>query len=137
MRIDLDNFVPDPSKRNDLKRRLYDSGISNVPMPSVKRPIEEKISSQPFSARMNSSKIQSLSPLKKRIQELNTNIISNLNESYKEAAIQEAKYQGEGTADYYRSQQIVVPTPTHVQPSHAGRKLQGSMGVSMQPRMTS
>ena len=48
-------------------------------------------------------RIQSLSPLKKKIQELNTNIISNLNESYKEAAIQEAKYQGEGTADYYRS----------------------------------
>jgi hypothetical protein len=82
-------------------------------------------------------RIQSLSPLKKKIQELNTNIISNLNESYKEAAIQEAKYQGEGTADYYRSQQIVVPQPTYVQPSHAGRKLQGSMGVSMQPRMTS
>ena len=76
-------------------------------------------------------RIQSLSPLKKKIQELNTNIISNLNESYKEAAIQEAKYQGEGTADYYRSQQIVVPQPTYVQPSQAGRKLQGSMGVSM------
>jgi|LauGreDrversion4_2_1035121.scaffolds.fasta_scaffold98461_1 dynein heavy chain len=82
-------------------------------------------------------RIQSLSPLKKKIQELNTNIISNLNESYKEAAIQEAKYQGEGTADYYRSQQIVVPTPAYVQPSQAGRKLQGSMGVSTQPRMTS
>jgi hypothetical protein len=52
----LNNYVPDLSKRNELKRRLYDSGISNVPMPSVKRPIEEKISSQPFSARMNSSK---------------------------------------------------------------------------------
>lgn len=52
---------------------------------------------------MNSSKIQSLSPLKKEIQQLNTNIISHLNESYKQAAIQEAKYQGEGTADYYRS----------------------------------
>jgi hypothetical protein len=37
-------------------------------------------------------RIQSLSPLKKKIQELNTNIISGLNESYKEAAIQEAKY---------------------------------------------
>jgi hypothetical protein len=47
---------PDFRKRNDLKKRLYDSGISNVPMPSVKRPIEEKISSMPFSARMNSSK---------------------------------------------------------------------------------
>lgn len=71
----------------------------------------------------NFFRIQSLSPLKKKIQELNTNIISNLNESYKEAAIQEAKYQGEGTADYYRSQQIVVPTPAYVQPSQAGRKL--------------
>jgi len=56
-RIDLNNYVPDPNKKHELKRRLYDSGISNVPMASVKRPIEEKISSQPFSARMNSSKI--------------------------------------------------------------------------------
>lgn len=48
-------------------------------------------------------RIQSLSPLKKKIQELNTNIIKELNESYKEAGIQEAKYKGEGTADYYRS----------------------------------
>lgn len=43
-------------KSNLLRNRLYDSGISNVPMPSVKRPIEERISSKPFSARMNSSK---------------------------------------------------------------------------------
>jgi len=60
-KIDLDNYIPDPSKSNDLRRRLYDSGISNIPMPSVKRPIEENISSKPFSAKMNSSKIQSLS----------------------------------------------------------------------------
>jgi hypothetical protein len=105
-------------------------------MPSVKRPIEEKISSPPFSARMNSSKIQCLSPLKKKIQELNTNIIENLNSTYEEAKIQAAKYQGEGTEDYYRSQQIVVPTPSFVQTSQAGRKLQGSLGVSTQPRMT-
>jgi hypothetical protein len=102
-RIDLDNYIPEPNKGSELRRRLYDSGISNVPMPSVKRPIEENISSKPFSAKMNSSKIQALSPLKKKIQDLNTNIISNLNESYKEAAIQEAKYKGEGTADYYSS----------------------------------
>jgi len=56
-------------------------------MPSVKRPIEEKISSNPFSARMNSSKIQCLSPLKKKIQELNTNIIENLNATYEEAKV--------------------------------------------------
>lgn len=109
--------VPDKSKRHELKKRLYDSGISNVPMPSVKRPIEEKVSSLPFSARMNSSKIQCLSPLKKKIQELNTNIIENLNSTYEEAKIQAAKYQGEGTEDYYRSQQIVVPTPSFVQTS--------------------
>lgn len=56
LQIDLDNYVPDPNKSNILRSRLYDSGISNIPMPSVKRPIEEKISSKPFSARMNSSK---------------------------------------------------------------------------------
>jgi hypothetical protein len=102
-RIDLDNYVPQASKGSDLRRRLYDSGISNVPMPSVKRPIEQNISSKPFSAKMNSSKIQALSPLKKKIQDLNTNIIHNLNDSYKEAAKQEAKYKGDGTADYYAS----------------------------------
>jgi len=55
-KMDQSTFVPDPSKKNELKRRLYDSGISNIPMPSVKRPIEEKISSRPFSARMNANK---------------------------------------------------------------------------------
>lgn len=83
----MNNYQPDMRKANELQRRLYDSGISHIPMPSVKRPIEDNISSRPFSARMNSSKIQSLSPLKKKIQDLNTQIISNLNESYKEAAI--------------------------------------------------
>ena len=39
--IDLQNYLPDPAKRSELKKRLYDSGISNVPMPSVKRPIED------------------------------------------------------------------------------------------------
>jgi len=103
--------VPDPSKRNDLKRRLYDSGISNVPMPSVKRPIEENISSRPYSAKMNPNKIQSLSPLKKKIDTITKNIYSNLQDSYKEAAAQEAKYKGEGTAEYYKSQHIMVPPP--------------------------
>jgi len=56
VQIDLNNFVPDFSKSNALKSRLYDSGISNNPMPSVKRPIEENISTKPFSAKMNSSK---------------------------------------------------------------------------------
>jgi hypothetical protein len=56
-RIDLNNYMPDQSKANELKRRLYDSGISNIPMPSVKRPIEENISPNPYSAKMNPSKI--------------------------------------------------------------------------------
>ena len=56
VQIDLANYQPDWSKSNALKARLYDSGISNNPMPSVKRPIEENISTKPFSAKMNSSK---------------------------------------------------------------------------------
>jgi hypothetical protein len=59
-------------------------------------------------------RIQSVSNLKKKIQTLNTNIILNLNESYKEAAVQEAKYKGEGTADYYKQQQIVIPAPQYI-----------------------
>jgi hypothetical protein len=47
--------------------------------------------------------------MKQKIQDLNTNIISNLNQSYKLAAAEEAKYKGEGTQEYYRSQHIVVP----------------------------
>lgn len=54
--IDLQNYLPDPAKRSELKKRLYDSGISNVPMPSVKRPIEDQISSTPYSAKMNPNK---------------------------------------------------------------------------------
>jgi hypothetical protein len=61
-----------------LKKRLYDQGISNVPMPSVKRPIEENISSRPYSAKMNPNKIQSLTPLKKKIDGITKNIYSNL-----------------------------------------------------------
>lgn len=95
--------MPDPNRRQELKRRLYDSGISNIPMPSVKRPIEENISSKPYSAKMNPSKIQNTSPLKKGIEKLNKNIINQLKMSYEEAAVQEQKYKGEGTAEYYKS----------------------------------
>ena len=78
-----------------------------------------------------------MSPLKKKIQDLNTQIISNLNESYREAAIKEAEYLGDGTADYYRSQHIIIPQPTYLRPSGVGEKLQSSMAVSVgQPRMT-
>lgn len=56
IKIDLNNYVGDPSQKNQLKNRLYDSGISNIPMPSVKRPIEANISSRPYSAKMNPNK---------------------------------------------------------------------------------
>ncbi len=98
--------MPDRTKKNDLKRRLYDSGISNIPMPSVKRPIEENISSRPFSARMNSSKIQSLSPLKKKIQDMNNKFLNNLNDSYQEAARLE---KGGYSEAFYQSQQPQIP----------------------------
>lgn len=93
-------------------------------MPSVKRPIEENISSRPYSAKMNPNKIQSLSPLKKKIDSITKNIYSNLQESYKEAAAQEAKYKGEGTAEYYKSQHIMVPPPQILKgPKKGGMKL--------------
>jgi hypothetical protein len=41
--------------------------------------------------------------LKKDIEKLNKNIINNLKMSYEEAAIQESKYKGEGTAEYHHS----------------------------------
>lgn len=84
-------------------------------MPSVKRPIEEHISSRPYSAKMNPNKIQSLTPLKKKIDGITKNIYSNLQESYKDAAALEAKYKGEGTAEYYKSQHIMVPPPKILQ----------------------
>jgi len=51
---------------------------------------------------MNSNKIQSQSPLKKKIQDLNTNLIKTMNESYQEAAMIEARNLGEGTAEFNR-----------------------------------
>lgn len=56
-----------------------------------------------------SYRIQNTSALKKRIERLNKNIINGLKENYEEAAAEEAKYQGEGTAEYYKSQHIMVP----------------------------
>ena len=53
--------------------------------------------------------------MKKGIEKLNKNIINNLKQSYEEAAIQEAKYKGEGTAEYYKSQHIMVPAPQIMQ----------------------
>ena len=49
------------------------------------------------------NRIQNTSPLKKGIEKLNKNIINQLKMSYEEAAVQEQKYKGEGTAEYYKS----------------------------------
>ncbi len=62
-------------------------------------------------------RIQNSSILKKRIEKLNKNIINNLKENYEEAAIEEAKYQGEGTAEYYKTQHIMVPPPQIMTPA--------------------
>ena len=56
-----------------------------------------------------------------------------MNESYQEAAIIESKYKGEGTADYYRSMQMMVPAGSGAIPSlknrqgMPGQKFGGSM----------
>jgi hypothetical protein len=69
-------------------------------------------------------RIQSLSPLKKKIDTITKNIYSNLQDSYKEAAALEAKYKGEGTAEYYKSQHIMVPPPQILQgPKKGGSRL--------------
>ena len=88
-------------------------------MPSVKRPIEDQISSTPYSAKMNPNKIQSLSKVKNKIDNITKNIYSSLQESYREAAAIEAKYKGEGTAEYYKQQHITVPPPLLLEP-HSG-----------------
>lgn len=58
-------------------------------------------------------------------------IYSNLQDSYKEAAALEAKYKGEGKAEYYKSQHITVPPPQVLKPiSKGGPMLIPRMGVS-------
>jgi hypothetical protein len=67
--------------------------------------------------------------LKKKIDSITKNIYSNLQESYKEAAAQEAKYKGEGTAEYYKSQHIMVPPPQILQgPKKGATRLVPKLG---------
>jgi hypothetical protein len=62
---------------------------------------------------------------------LNKNIINNLKMSYEEAAIQESKYKGEGTAEYYKSQHIMVPPPQLIAGMKRGsKKLVPKLGES-------
>lgn len=63
-----------------------------------------------------------MSPIKSKIDKVTKNIYSNLQESYKEAAAKEAQYKGEGTADFYKSQHIMVPPPQIMSESGHQRK---------------
>ena len=54
---------------------------------------------------------------------MNKNIISNLKTSYEYAAEVESKYKGEGTADYYRSQHVIIPPPKILQPKRPKSRL--------------
>jgi hypothetical protein len=47
--------------------------------------------------------------VKNKIVGITKKIYSNLQDSYKEAAAIEAKYKGEGTAEYYKNQHVSVP----------------------------
>ena len=63
-----------------------------------------------------------MSPVKSKIDKVTKNIYSNLQESYKEAAAKEAKYKGEGTADFYKSQHIMVPPPQIMDTGHTRKR---------------
>ena len=44
--------VPNHVKKKMLLNRLYDTGVSNIPLPSVERPLEKQAAARPFSAKM-------------------------------------------------------------------------------------
>lgn len=56
-----------------------------------------------------------MSGVKTHIDNITKRIYSNLQDSYKEAAAVEAKYKGEGTAEYYKNQHVTVPPPQILQ----------------------
>jgi len=60
--------------------RLYDTGVSNVPLPSVERPLEKMASTRPYSAKMGKKQREPSSPMKKKLMELNSSF--NVNENY-------------------------------------------------------
>jgi hypothetical protein len=51
----MNPYGSEAKKKIDLRKRLYDSGISYYPMPSVVRPIESQ-GIKSFSANMNACK---------------------------------------------------------------------------------
>lgn len=67
-------------KKRLLLSRLYDTGISNVPLPSVERPLEKLASTRPYSAKMGKKQKEATSPMKKKLLDLTSSF--NVNESY-------------------------------------------------------
>jgi len=61
------NFAPDPVKKKLLMNRLYDTGVSNIPLPSVERPLEKNASTRPYSAKMGKKNKDPASPVKRRL----------------------------------------------------------------------
>jgi len=74
------NIAPDHLKKRLLLNRLYDTGVSNVPLPSVERPLEKMASTRPYSAKMGKKQREISSPQKRHLQELNSSL--NINETY-------------------------------------------------------
>jgi hypothetical protein len=74
------NIAPDQLKKRLLMNRLYDTGISNVPLPSVDRPLEKMASTRPYSAKMGKKLRNANSPTKKRLQDINSSF--TVNETY-------------------------------------------------------
>lgn len=74
------NLAPDPVKKRMLMNRLYDTGVSNVPLPSVERPLEKKASARPYSAKMGKRANRPQSQVKKKIQDINNSFA--INQSY-------------------------------------------------------
>ena len=74
------NIAPDQVKKRLLMNRLYDTGVSNIPLPSVERPLEKKASARPYSAKMGKKQKDPTSPMKKKLQDLNNSF--NVNETY-------------------------------------------------------
>ena len=63
-----------------LLNRLYDSGISNIPLPSVERPLEKMATNRPYSAKMGKKFKDAATPMKRKLQELTNSF--DVNETY-------------------------------------------------------
>lgn len=73
-------IAPDQMKKRLLLNRLYDTGVSNVPLPSVERPLEKLASARPYSAKMGKKQRDASSPMKKKLSDINSSF--NVNENY-------------------------------------------------------